>query len=178
MALLGFIFLSLSLPEHVTLWSRIIPVHVRERERYEERRRRKKPTKNHFTRDRDMNPRTLSPEPSVLSIWPRRPTQAFIFDSMFFSKATSGHYFDECLHESQVIHDSPLDYWAFIGTRMSLYFNCQDHPSISMLVYFKRPNQIGQYSNGLPDRKNRITNQINLGTVFNLSYLRFLTIKK
>ena len=34
MALLGFhFFLSLSLPERVTLWSRIIPKHVRERER-------------------------------------------------------------------------------------------------------------------------------------------------
>ena len=34
MALLGlFFFLSLSLPERVTLWSRIIPAHVRERER-------------------------------------------------------------------------------------------------------------------------------------------------
>jgi len=34
MARLGFIFSSLlSLPERVTLWSRIIPVHVRERER-------------------------------------------------------------------------------------------------------------------------------------------------
>jgi len=48
MALLGFLFfLSLSLPERVTLWSRIIPVHVRERERGKKKEE-KSPEKNHF----------------------------------------------------------------------------------------------------------------------------------
>ena len=40
--------LSLSLPERVTLWSRIIPVHVREREREVRRKKKKKAQKKHF----------------------------------------------------------------------------------------------------------------------------------
>ena len=49
MALLGFYFfpLFLSLPEHVTLWLRIIPVHVRERGKKKEEEE-KSPEKNHF----------------------------------------------------------------------------------------------------------------------------------
>ena len=34
----------------------------------------KKPRKKPLHRDRDLNPRTLSPDPSVLSVRPRRPT--------------------------------------------------------------------------------------------------------
>jgi len=46
MALLGFIFpLFLSLPEHVTLWSRIIPEHVREREVRRKKKKKKKAQK-------------------------------------------------------------------------------------------------------------------------------------
>ena len=50
MALLGFIFSSLlSLPERVTLWSRIIPLHVREREvRRKKKEEEESPEKNHF----------------------------------------------------------------------------------------------------------------------------------
>ena len=51
-----FYFLSLSLPERVTLWSRIIPVHVTERE---ERRRKKKKKEEE----------EKSPEKTTLS-WP------------------------------------------------------------------------------------------------------------
>ena len=65
-------FLSLSLPECVTLWSMIIPVHVRQRE--VRRKKKKKAQKKSLHHDRDLNPQTLSPEPSVLSIRPRRPT--------------------------------------------------------------------------------------------------------
>ena len=44
MALLGLIFfLSLFLPERVTIWSRIIPVHVREREERRKKEEEKKP---------------------------------------------------------------------------------------------------------------------------------------
>ena len=39
--------------------------------------RRKKPRKKPLHHDWDLNPRTLSPEPSVLSIRPRRPALAF-----------------------------------------------------------------------------------------------------
>ena len=39
----------------------------------EEEGRRKSPEKKPLRRDRDLNPLTLSPEPSVLSIRPRRP---------------------------------------------------------------------------------------------------------
>ena len=67
-------FFSLSLSERVTLWSRIIPVHVRERGKEKERRR-KKPRKKPLCRGRDSNPQTLSPEPSMLSIRPLRPAQ-------------------------------------------------------------------------------------------------------
>ena len=40
--------LSLSLPERVTLWSRIIPVHVRERQVRRKKKMKKKAQKNHF----------------------------------------------------------------------------------------------------------------------------------
>ena len=36
----------------------------------------KRPEKKPLRRDRDLNPRTLSPEPRVLSIRPRRPALA------------------------------------------------------------------------------------------------------
>ena len=73
MALLGFIFSTLlSLPERVTLRSRIIPMHVRGKKKEEEEERSpEKPLRI----DRDLNPRTLSPEPSMLSIRPRRPSR-------------------------------------------------------------------------------------------------------
>ena len=48
MALLVFIFSSLlSLPERVTLWLRIIPVHDRERE-VRRKKKKKSPEKNHI----------------------------------------------------------------------------------------------------------------------------------
>ena len=56
-------FLSLTLPERVTLWLRIIPVKREEEE--------KSPEKT-LCRDLDFNPQTLSPEPSVLSLRPWR----------------------------------------------------------------------------------------------------------
>ena len=43
-----YFFLSLSLPECVTLWLRIIPVHVRERERGKKKEEKKKPRKIQF----------------------------------------------------------------------------------------------------------------------------------
>ena len=52
-----------------------------QRERGKEKEiRRKKPRKKPLRRDRDLNPRTLSPEPSVLSTRPRRPAQAINLD--------------------------------------------------------------------------------------------------
>ena len=83
-----YFFLSLSLPERVTLWSRIIPVHVREREREVRRKRKKKKAqKKPLRRDRDLNPQTLSPEPSVLSIRPRRP--ALVKKDLGLNQATT-----------------------------------------------------------------------------------------
>ena len=46
-------------------------MHVRERE--VRRKKKKKAQKIPLRRDQDLNPRTLSPEPGVLSIRPRRP---------------------------------------------------------------------------------------------------------
>ena len=72
-ALLGFIFSSLlSLPECVTLRSRIIPVHVRERE-VRRKNKKKKAQKKTLRRDQDLNPQTLSPVPTMLSVRPQRP---------------------------------------------------------------------------------------------------------
>ena len=62
----------LSLPERVTLLSRIIPVHVRERE-VRRKKKKKKAQKKTLGRDWDLNPQTLSPEPIMLSVRPRRP---------------------------------------------------------------------------------------------------------
>ena len=75
MALLGFIFPLFISPERVTLWSRIIPVHVRERERERGKKKEeeKKPRKKTLRHDRDLNPGTLSPEPSILSVRPQCP---------------------------------------------------------------------------------------------------------
>ena len=65
----------------------------RERGKKKERRRRKKPRKKPLCCDRDLNPRTLSPQLSLLSIRPRRPAQhsRFLinshgFDSRFNSQ--------------------------------------------------------------------------------------------
>ena len=44
----------------------------------EEERKRKKPRKKPLRRDRDLNPRTLSPEPSMLTIRPRHPALLLI----------------------------------------------------------------------------------------------------
>ena len=44
----------------------------------EEEGRRKKPRKKPLRRDQDLNPRTLSPEPSVLSIRPRPPAHLIV----------------------------------------------------------------------------------------------------
>ena len=74
-----YFFLSLSLPERVTLWSRIIPVHVRERERGEKKEEEEESPEKPLHHDQDLNPQTLSREPSVLSIRPQRPASwAFI----------------------------------------------------------------------------------------------------
>ena len=84
-----YFFLPLSLPKHVTLWSRIIPVHVREREVRRKKKKKKKPRKKH--RDQDLNPQTLSPELSLLSVRPRCPAQAtafFVFTLLSFEIAT------------------------------------------------------------------------------------------
>ena len=71
-----YFFLSLSLPERVTLWLRIIPVHIGDRGK--KREEEKKPRKKPLHHDWDLNPRTLSPEQSVLSIRPRHPAQSNI----------------------------------------------------------------------------------------------------
>ena len=44
----------------------------------EEGRRKKAPKKNPLRRDWDLNPRTLSPEPSELSVRPRRPAHVTV----------------------------------------------------------------------------------------------------
>ena len=98
MALLGFIFfLSLSLPECVTLWSRIIPMHVRERERGKKKEEEKSPRKKPLRRDRDLNPQTLSPEPSVPSIGPRHPAQhsrlKVLVTEVFFPTSQTAYLF-------------------------------------------------------------------------------------
>ena len=49
-------------------------MHGRERE--VRRKKKKKAQKKPLRHDRDLNPWTLSPEPSMLSIRPRRPAQA------------------------------------------------------------------------------------------------------
>ena len=60
-----YFFLSVSLPERITLWSRIIPMHVKERGKKKEEEE-KSPEKYHFAM-------TLSLKPSLLSVRPQRP---------------------------------------------------------------------------------------------------------
>ena len=45
----------------------------------------KSPEKKTLHRDRDLNPRTLSPEPSVLSIRPRRPASSGYLRDLLFA---------------------------------------------------------------------------------------------
>ena len=67
-------FLSLSLPERVPLWSRIIPVNVRERERGKMKEEEEKsPEKNHFALT-GIWTHGLCLQ-SMLSIRPRRPAK-------------------------------------------------------------------------------------------------------
>ena len=51
----------------------------------EEGRRKKSPEKKPLRRDWDLNPRTLSPEPSVLSIRPWHPAKTQTQDSLTFA---------------------------------------------------------------------------------------------
>ena len=85
MALLGFIFSSLFISPgmcHLMVedYSRACQrEREREREVRRKKKRKKKPRKKPLRRDWDLNPRTLSPEPSVLSIRPRRPAHVMQF---------------------------------------------------------------------------------------------------
>ena len=53
-----YFFLSLSLQQRVTLWSRIILVHVREREERRKKEEKEKSPEKPLRHDQDLNPRT------------------------------------------------------------------------------------------------------------------------
>ena len=75
MALLGFIF-PLYLSRNVSPYGRGLFPCMSERERKGESKKKKKAQKKPLRCDRDLNPWTQSPEPSMLSIRPRHPAQS------------------------------------------------------------------------------------------------------
>ena len=88
MALLGFIFsLSLSLTGTCHLMVEDYS-HACQRDRGKKKEEEKSPEKT-LCRDRDLNPRTLSPEPSMFYVRPRRPAPKLLIPH-FPSSAESG----------------------------------------------------------------------------------------
>ena len=84
-ALLGFIFSSLHLSWNVSPYGRGLFPCMSERERGKKKEEDQKAHKKLLCRDRDLSPRTLSPEPSVLSIRPRHPAQfSFVLGHVVF----------------------------------------------------------------------------------------------